>query len=84
MSIITTEVAVGEWEDRANLDYVPCNDAIPGYGFVDALGRKIPAARTEDQNRKPYKVETGGSVTYIKYDSGFSPIFRVTEETEEE
>ena len=80
MSVITTEVAVGTWEDRADLDYVPCNDKIPGYGFVDALGRKIPAARTSESERRPYKVESGDGVTYIKYDTGSSPIFRVTDD----
>ena len=83
MSVITTEVAIGEWENRADLEYRPCNDRIEGYGFIDALGRKLPSARSEDQ-RRPYKVETGGSVTYIMYDSGTAPIFRVTEETEQE
>ena len=80
MSVIKTEVAVGEWENRANLTYVPCNEKIAGYGYVDAAGRKVSPGSGGDVNRRPYLVETGSTVTYIKYDAGVSPIFRVTEE----
>lgn len=80
MSVIRTEVAVGEWEDRENLTYVPCNEKVSGYGYVDAVGRKVTAGSGGDMNRRPYLVDTGETVTYIKYDAGVSPIIRVTEE----
>lgn len=65
MATVKTEVSVGEWEKRAELDYVPANDPVPGAGFVDAFGRKSGTAE---------------GVTYIQYDAGEAPIFRVTEE----
>lgn len=83
MSVIRTEVAVGAWAERANLEYVPCNRKVAGYGYVDAAGRKVSPGSGGDVNRRPYLVETGSSVTYIKYDDGVSPIFRVTEESSE-
>lgn len=79
MSIITTEVAVGAWENRTTLTYVPCNERLPGVGHVDAFGRKTPEALKDVYTRRPYKVDAGNSVTYVKYDSGVSPIFRITE-----
>ena len=81
MATIKTEVSVGEWENRAALEYVPANAAVPGTGFVDAFGRKSGTAGYGlPLTRRPYRVETTDNVTYIQYDAGSSPIFRVTEE----
>lgn len=81
MATVKTEVSVGEWENRAELDYVPANAAVPGAGFVDAFGRKSGTAGYGlSVTRRPYRVETAENVTYIQYDAGEAPIFRVTEE----
>lgn len=80
MATIKTEVSVGEWEDRAGLVYVPANDPVPGVGFVDAFGRAQGCAGYGlPVTRRPYRTETAEGVTYIQYDAGKAPIFRVTE-----
>lgn len=74
----TYEWAVGKWEDRANLNYVPVDkDARNSRTISDHIaGVRIP------KDRVPYKMEDSGTgVSYITYDSDeTAAIIRITEE----
>lgn len=79
MAVITTEIAIGAWEDRETLEYVPCNQHIEGYGFFDETGIAYnPNGGKELPKRRPYKAEPGDTVTYLMFDAGTAPIFRIT------
>lgn len=72
---VTTEIAFGKWNDRKSLDYIPCNSPLDGkfygpYGDLDSF------------ERRPYKIEENGGVSYVMYDedSNGSVIYRITEE----
>jgi hypothetical protein len=74
----TYEWAVGKWDDRANLNYVPVDKDAGGCQAIQAqfAGVQIPAGRV------PYKMEdTGAGVCYITYTSAEkAAIIRITEE----
>ena len=93
MPIITTTIAVGYWSDRQNLDYIPVNDRLPNGLRYDAQG--FPVGNRNDgkstidygnarrAERRPYRIDDGGSVVYICYDSDADadiPIYRIEEE----
>ena len=72
---ITTEIGYGKWNDRKSLDYIPCNSPLDGkfygpYGDIDPF------------ERRPYKIEEDGGVSYVMYDedSNGAVIYRITEE----
>jgi hypothetical protein len=79
MAVITTEIAVGAWENRKTLTYAPCNQHFEGIGFFDETGRAYnPGCGADSPKRRPYKVETDMNVTYLMYDAGQAAIFRIT------
>ena len=81
MAQYITEIAVGRWANRANLNYVPCNEPIGGVRF-NAFGVRIGQARDPGDTRRPYRMEEAGTTTYVMYDSDGSadvPIYRTRE-----
>lgn len=79
MAVITTEIAIGVWDDRETLEYVPCNQHIDGFGFFDETGLAYnPGCYRESPKRRPYKADVGEGVTYLMFDAGNAPIFRIT------
>lgn len=46
MATVKTEVSVGEWENRAELDYVPANEPVPGAGFYASLSANRETAES--------------------------------------
>jgi hypothetical protein len=81
MPIITTTVAVGKWENRASLEYFPVNGRINGKRF-NAFGIQIDHPNEKVETRRPFKIDDGGSVVYICYDSDADtdiPIYRIEE-----
>lgn len=80
MSTITTEIAKGKWSSRGSLPYIPVNNVLDGTQY-NSFGLEVnhPLA---GETRRPYRIETAGSVTYISYDDDSKTdvcIFRVTE-----
>jgi hypothetical protein len=73
----TYEWAVGNWKDRAKLQYKPTDKDAGGCGDIPAqfTGVRIPDGRI------PYKMEdTGEGVRYITYSSAEkAAIIRITE-----
>lgn len=73
----TYEWAVGKWDDRATLNYVPVDkDA----GNCQAIAAQFAGVRIPDC-RVPYKMEdTGAGVYFITYSSAErTEIIRITE-----
>ena len=67
------EWAVGNWEDRANLEYAAADQTAAGVEGVLASGFIVPDGKV------PYKMEdTGDGVYYVTYGSGKSQILRIT------
>lgn len=87
-TITTIEVAIGQWDDRENLTYHPINEGAEFNGTlgiqIDYYGRRSssPYFRTNSP-RYPYRVDSDDTaspaITYIQYDVGTSPVFRITE-----
>jgi hypothetical protein len=78
---LVTMIAVGKWDDRGNLDFVPCNERVNGKRY-NAFGVQISAAGDPAAVRRPYKIEEVGTTTYVMYDDDTLtdvPIFKTTE-----
>lgn len=65
MATITTSIARGKWENRASLSYQPVNEPLNGRRY-GPFG--LPASFGSEQ-RRPYRVEESGNITYVAYDS---------------
>lgn len=81
MAQFVTMLAVGKWNDRANLAYVPVNEKINGRRY-NAFGVAISAAGDPAETRRPYRMEEADSVSYIMYDDDSRvdvPIYRIQE-----
>lgn len=79
MAVLTTEIAIGEWDNRENLTYKPCNQYFDGYGFFDETGIAYkPGCYRMSPKRRPYKAEAGEMTSYLMFDEGTAPIFRIT------
>jgi hypothetical protein len=80
MSVTTTTIALGKWDNRANLDYKPCNNTLDDGNVYDAYGKRIPYG---GKTRRPYKIEQlDNGTAYIMYDddsNGDVPIYKVVE-----
>lgn len=79
MAQYVTTVAVGKWNDRANLDYAPVNSKVNGV-LYNAFGVRITSAGGTADTRRPYRMEESGNTTYVMYDDdakGGVPIFKV-------
>lgn len=65
--MITQLLAIGKFDNRETLNYQPVNEPINGACY-NAFGVKInhPYANAE---RRPFKVDAQGSVTYIMFDN---------------
>ena len=68
MATTISKIAVGKWNDRTNLDYVPVNSVLPNGVRYNAFGVPSTSAVDPGLTRRPYKIEEAGSVTYIMYD----------------
>lgn len=81
MANYITTIAVGRWNDRANLSYQPVNNRINGKCY-NAFGVEIYRAGDPAETRRPYKMEESGTTTYVMYDDDSAndvPIYRTTE-----
>lgn len=81
MAQYVTMIAVGKWDDRANLNYVPCNERVNGKRY-NAFGVAIVSAGDTAEVRRPYKMEEDGGTTYVMYDDDSNvdvPIFKTVE-----
>lgn len=82
MSVTIQMVALGRWENRANLNYVPVNSALPNGARYNAFGISSRSATDPGLTRRPYKIEEAEGVSYIMYDDdakGDVAIFKVAE-----
>lgn len=82
MATTISKIAVGKWNDRANLDYVPVNSTLPNGVRYDAFGVPSTSAVEPGLTRRPYKIEEAGSASYIMYDDdakGDVAIFKIEE-----
>ena len=78
----TQEWTFSTWANRASATYVPIDQPINGV-VIDAYGRVRPELQQQAAlARRPYKMESGDTVSYVMYDSdanGAVPIIRITE-----
>ena len=78
----TQEWAFSTWDNRESATYVAIDQPINGV-VIDAFGRVRPELNQQASlQRRPYKMETGDTVSYVMYDSdanGAVPIIRITE-----
>ena len=82
MATIITTLAVGKWDDRANLNYQPVNNQLSNGRRYNAFGVLISRAGDPAETRRPYKVEEAGGTTYVMYDddaNGGVPIYKMVE-----
>lgn len=83
MSITTTTIAIGKWENRETLDYKPCNSVLTNGKTYDGRGRQVQKYPENYTERRPYKIEEAGAVAYVMYDDDTEkdvPIFRIQQE----
>ena len=67
MAQYVTLIAIGKWDDRATLTYVPVNEAINGKRY-GAFGVAFNSAGDPNMIRRPYRMEEGAE-TYVMYDT---------------
>lgn len=67
MAQYVTMIAVGKWENRGSLNYVPVNNKIAGKRY-NAFGVPIVSAGDPAEVRRPYKMEEADGTTYVMYD----------------
>ena len=82
MATTITTVALGKWDDRANLNYAPCNNKLANGRRYNAFGVPISQAGDPAETRRPYKVEEDGGTVYVMYDddsNGDAVIFKMVE-----
>ncbi len=82
MSVITTMIAVGKWNNKENLNFVPVGERVNGVRYT-AYGVPATSAGDPAAERRPYKIEDNGTDTYIMYDDDSRsdvPIYRITRE----
>lgn len=82
MATTISMIAVGKWNDRANLNFVPVNSALPNGVRYDAFGVPSTSAVEPGLTRRPYKIEEAEGVSYIMYDddaNGSVAIFKIAE-----
>jgi hypothetical protein len=82
MSIYTTRIALGKWDQRESLEYFPANAKVNGQRY-NAFGVPITHATEEVEIRRPYKIDEAEERTYIMYDddsNGDVPIFSVSKD----
>ena len=76
-----TMIAVGKWENRASLTYVPVNERVNGKRY-NAFGVPISQAGDPAEVRRPYRMEEDGNTTYVCYDDDSRvdvPIYKTVE-----
>lgn len=76
----TYEWAIGSWDNRANLDYIPIDQEINGFD-CDTVELKNNHIFVPFSDRTPYKVEdTEKGVIYMTYSSNeAAAIIKITE-----
>ena len=82
MSVIITTIALGKWENRANLNYAPVNNRLANGQRYNAFGVQISRAGDPAETRRPYKIEDNGGTVYVMYDDdsdGDAVIFKMEE-----
>lgn len=81
MANYVTMIALGKWEDRATLSYVPVNEKLNGRRY-NAFGVAIVNAGDPAEVRRPYKIEEDGTTSYVMYDDDTKadvPIYKTVE-----
>ena len=82
MPTTVSMIALGKWDDRANLNYVPVNSALPNGARYNAFGVSNKSAADPGLTRRPYKIEEAEGVSYIMYDDDANndvAIFKIAE-----
>ena len=75
-------IALGRWDNRANLPYQPVNARLANGKRYNAFGVPISQAGDPAEIRRPYKIEESGGITYVMYDDDTFddvPIFKTVE-----
>lgn len=83
MSTTITTIAIGKWNDRANLDYKPVNSILENGKRYDARGKEISDYPRNTVDRRPYKFEETDTTAYVMYDDDAEkevPIYRIVQE----
>lgn len=78
----TTLIALGKWDDRANLNFVPVNNQLANGRRYNAFGVQISRAGDPAETRRPYKIEELDGTTYVMYDDDSAvdvPIYKAVE-----
>jgi hypothetical protein len=81
MARYVTLIAIGKWDNRATLTYVPVNEIINGKRY-NAFGVAFNAAGDPRMIRRPYRMEENGAETYVMYDTDEHtdvPIYKTVE-----
>lgn len=76
-----TLIAVGRWEERNSLSFVPVNEKVNGI-LYNAFGVPVSAAGDPAAVRRPYRMEESGTTTFVMYDSDERvdvPIYKIEE-----
>lgn len=80
----TTTIALGIWENRAQLPYLPVNSQLANGARYNAFGVRISRAGDPAETRRPYKIEElADGTSYVMYDddsAGEVPIYKTTVE----
>lgn len=82
MAQTVTTIALGTWDERTALPFIPVNSKFPNGARYNAFGVRIASAGDAAETRRPYRIDETGSTTYVMYDDdseGPVPIYKTEE-----